>query len=226
MTLGKNTIEANALRGIVDEVEAVDLEMKTLRERKAAIMARAKSEGFTPAGIRYVVKARAMKPHDRQEAETVRDMYMHAMGLDEEPPLFRSIAALAQDEMSREKLIESFGQMCPPDGEIIMKVGGAPVRIWRDKGGDVHNEPYKDPATRAAATPAGRRPGRTTAASPRGVPDVDEDGAEEFGRQMSRDNRPIIENPFPFGDPRRARCDEGWRKENGGDGMGDDDGEE
>lgn len=44
--------------------------------------------------------------------------------------------------------------------------------------------------------------------------------AEELGRKAAREGRPVIENPFPFGDARRARFDEGWRKESESDGMG------
>lgn len=42
-----------------------------------------------------------------------------------------------------------------------------------------------------------------------------------LGRQAARDGKPVIDNPFPFGDPRRARFDEGWRSESGSDGMGE-----
>lgn len=44
--------------------------------------------------------------------------------------------------------------------------------------------------------------------------------AEQMGRTAARAGTPIIENPFPFGDQRRARFDEGWRKESESDGMG------
>jgi SpoVK/Ycf46/Vps4 family AAA+-type ATPase len=44
--------------------------------------------------------------------------------------------------------------------------------------------------------------------------------AEDMGRKAARDGKPVIDNPFPFGDPRRARFDEGWRKEAETDGMG------
>jgi SpoVK/Ycf46/Vps4 family AAA+-type ATPase len=49
---------------------------------------------------------------------------------------------------------------------------------------------------------------------------IDIAGAEEMGRKAARDGKPIIDNPFPFNDPRRARFDEGWRKESDSDGMG------
>lgn len=44
--------------------------------------------------------------------------------------------------------------------------------------------------------------------------------AEEMGRAAARAGKPVIDNPFLFGDPRRARFDEGWRKEAESDGMG------
>ncbi|HLY06139.1 MAG TPA: ATP-binding protein [Rhizomicrobium sp.] len=47
-----------------------------------------------------------------------------------------------------------------------------------------------------------------------------EASAEELGRKAARDGKSIIDNPFGFGDPRRARFDEGWRKESETDGMG------
>lgn len=220
MTLGKNTIEAGELRGIVEEIELLDEQMKELRDKKAEIFARAKSNGFTPAGIRYVVKARKMKPHDRQEAETIRDIYMHAMGMDDDPPLFRMMAAMADDDLAREKLIDNFKAMCPPKGEIIIKIGGEPMRIFRDAQGEAQAEPYVE---RSKPDAPAHRPSTMQGRPAREVPEVDDDGAFEFGRQMYRDNRPITENPFPYGDSRRAKCDEGFRKESGSDGMGPDD---
>lgn len=53
---------------------------------------------------------------------------------------------------------------------------------------------------------------------------VDDDAAaadpEEAGRKAFREGRPIIDNPYPFGDPRRALFDEAWRRESGSDGLG------
>jgi hypothetical protein len=51
-------------------------------------------------------------------------------------------------------------------------------------------------------------------------PLADVENAEELGRKAARDGKAIIDNPFPFGDARRARFDEGWRKESETDGMG------
>lgn len=218
MTIGQNTIQSKMLSGFVEEVEKVEEQMKVLRDRKSEIMARAKAQGLSPAGIRYVVKVRKMKPHDREESETIRDTYLHAMGMAEEPPLFRTMQKMAEDELTREKLIEHFKAMCPPKGEVIVKVGGDPIRIFRDLDGKPRAETIVEQPQEARS----QRPAAMSPSRPRDVPDVDEAGAYEFGRAMYRQNKPITENPFPYGDPRRAKCDEGYRDESGDDGMGDD----
>lgn len=41
-----------------------------------------------------------------------------------------------------------------------------------------------------------------------------------LGAQAFKDNVAIVKNPFPFGDGRRPRWDEGWRRASGTDGMG------
>lgn len=222
MSMGKNTVEGTKLLGIVTEVEQLRAQKKELGEQEGAIMAAAKAEGFSPAGIRYLVKVRAMKPHDRQEAEALRDTYLHAIGMDEEPPLFRMMGAMAKDAATREELIETFKKFAPSEGDIVLRMGGEPVRLYRDKAGDVHVEAFVEKVVRQ---PSGSAPPASRGRLRPDVPDVDDAGATDLGRQFARDNKPVIENPFPFGDSRRARFDEGWRNENGGDGMGPDEDE-
>ncbi len=65
--------------------------------------------------------------------------------------------------------------------------------------------------------------GEPAARAKRDVPDVDLAGAEVLGAEAGKANKPVITNPFPFGDPRRAGWDLGWRKATGSDGMGRDD---
>lgn len=219
VSIGKNTIQAKRLREIVEASEQYDQEKKDISDLNSALMAAAKAEGFNPKAISLLKKRRKMKPHDRQEADELFHMYEFAMGMDEEPPLFRQLSAMAEDSLSREALLESFKQLAPTEGDIILRIGSEPVRIYRDHTGTPQVEPYEEKkAARTDRPAASPLKGRLA----RDVPEVDEDGAEEHGRQMYRDNKPITENPFPYGDPRRARCDEGYRLESGGDGMGDD----
>jgi uncharacterized protein (UPF0335 family) len=218
MSIGKNTIQGKRLLEIIEQSESYDAEKKEIGNLNTALMAAASAEGFNTKAINVLKKRRKMKPHDRQEGDEIFHAYSHAIGMDEEPPLFRAISEMARDALTREGLLESMKQLAPPEGDIILRMGGEPVRVYRDKDGVAHVEPYVEKTKREPGAPKGQpAPGRAV----RDVPDVSEAGAYAYGQQMFRDNRPIIENPFPFGDIRRAKCDEGFRKESGSDGMGD-----
>ena len=80
---------------------------------------------------------------------------------------------------------------------------GAFVRAFRSQPG------FKAERFLARAAPAAiDLAGRDSRAPP---PEVDAAGAEALGRQDFRGDVPIVDNPFPFGDPRRRHWIEGWR---------------
>lgn len=213
--IGTNTPSAEALRGIVDEVERVNTQIKELQDARSAIYAAAKSKGFNPTRIREIVRLRTKKPHDIQEAETELDVYKHIFGLAQEPPLFRQIAALAREAVGGEKLLEAFKLLVPPSGELICTIAGKRMRLWRDKDGEPRSENYAPPE------PAASAPNRSASRVPKpDVPNCTTDEAEALGKQAAKDNVPVIDNPFPYGDERRPRWDAGWRAGAGNDGMG------
>lgn len=216
MTAGQNSVSSEHLRNYVDQVERIRAEKKQLGMDESAVLAEAKSAGFTPRAIVACVKIRAMKPHDFAESEALRDMYLSALGMAQEPPLFRYMSVAGFDATAREAVLARMKDFVPAhgSGDITVNMGGKPVRLSRAKDNSVVvTEIVEAPEPRRAESPAPRRE------KPE-VPDVDADGAEELGREYARDNRPVIDNPFPFGDARRARFDLGWRKETGNDGMG------
>lgn len=221
MTVGRNTVAGEQLRGFVERIERIRAEKKQLGQDEAAIVAEAKSSGFNGPAIRQCVKIRAMKPHDRQESEAMLDMYLHALGMASEPPLFRAAGLAAIDTTAREQVIERMKEFVPPEGSgsIVVKMGGEMIELQRGKDGEVTERQVRE------APPPG---GGSAAASllperPRvDVPDVDDDGAEALGVDAFRSNAPITANPFPFGDGRRPRWDKGWRNASGTDGMGPD----
>lgn len=217
MSIGKNTIKGKRLLEIIEQSEAYDVDKKEISDLNSALMAASKAEGFNPKIINHLKKRRKMKPLDRQEADALFDSYAHAIGMAEEPPLFRALSEMAKDTLTREHLLNNMKELAPPEGDIILRMGGDPVRVYRDKDGEAHVEPFIEKTPKASKT----EPAPPSTRRAREVPDVSEEGAYSYGRQMFRDNRPITENPFPFGDARRARCDEGWRHESGSDGMGD-----
>lgn len=206
------------LRAIVARVEDVERRKKTCTEDRKVIMAEAKSKGFKPAYISYVVRKRAKKPEQRQEEDSLITVYEHAVGLAQEPTLFRQLDAMVSDATSRDKILDFFKKLVPANGEIIAKVGDKPMRIWRDRDGKPQIEEWKEPSHDA--------PEKKSSLPPRPqaeVPDCTPDEAERLGVEYAKQNRPITDNPFPFGDQRQERFETGWKNQTGNDGMGEDD---
>jgi len=217
MSIGQNTIGGELLRGFVERVENLDAQIKQLQQDKGVVMAEAKAANLIPADIRYIVKKRKMKPSDRAEAEALEDMYLHAMGMAADNPLFRAVGLMKVDITARESVIEAMKSFVPANGSITVEAGGAPVRLTRDKDGNISVTEVIETPVEPGKAGAAKRP----AAPPKvDVPDVDSDGAIKLGRAAFKADVPIINNPFPFGDSRRAHWDKGWRIESGGDGMG------
>lgn len=214
-----NTLDQAALLGFVERIERINQEM--IDPGKAdikVILVEARAAGFLPKGIQLCVKVRAKTPRQHEEDEELRDLYLHGIGMAEEPPLFRQLDAMAGQALGRDALIEGLKGLVPTKGEITVKMDGSlPLRLWRDSDGKAQAEEIKEarPATTASrhTAPAPSRPSLE-------VPDTDDTGAFDLGRVAAKENKPIISNPFPFGDTRRPKFDEGWRKENGGDGFG------
>lgn len=212
---GRNTVSGQQLTAFIERIERIREDKKQLAEDEKLIFAELKASGFDAGTVRIVLKRREAKPADLEEAQQLLDMYLHAVGMATEAPLFRAIGMMSVDLSARDQVIEAFKQLVPTEGEIIVKIGKQPVRLWRDKDGEAHAEDVVDaPAAppRAAAAPA-RRPARI-------VPDVDAAGARDLGKAAYRENQPITANPFPWDDKRRAEFDAGWREASGSDGMG------
>lgn len=214
-TIGKNTVAGEELQGFIDRVENINSQIAGLNDDKAAVMSEAKARGFSKKRIGEVIKIRKQKPQDRQEAEAELDMYLHAIGMASEPPLLRYIAHAGVDTAVREQVIEVMKDFVPPHGlgDITVNMGGRPFRLYRNRQNEVEIAEVLDKPLPGLKTPRQAKPKAD-------VPSCTDDQAEEMGRQFARDNRPIIDNPFPYGDSRRPRFDKGWRRESGNDGMG------
>lgn len=224
MSLGHNSVASEQLRSYVDRLERIRVEKEALSDDEKSVMAEAKSSGFEPKGIRAVLKIRRMKPHDRAEGEIIVDTYLHALGMESQPSLFRAAGLGGVDTAVRDQVIEAMKAFVPPagKGDIVINMEGKPHRLIRDKDGNVTVTEVEEMPAAPAAMPSTKR-----ADSKRlPPPDVDGDGAEELGRTAAKENQPIIANPFPFGDERRPRFDTGWRSQSGSDGMGPGDDED
>jgi uncharacterized protein (UPF0335 family) len=214
-TIGRNTIASEMLRGFVERTENLDAQAKRIRDDKGVVMAEAKAAGVQPAGIRYIVKKRKLKPSERAEGEQLEDMYLHAMGMAADNPLFRAVGLINVDITAKESVIEAMKKFVPANGSITVEAGGSPVRLSRDAEGNISVTEVIEKPIQQPLPATGKR----STAKPQ-APDVTPEVAESMGRQAFKDDIPIISNPFPFGDARRARWDKGWRAESGSDGMG------
>lgn len=75
------TVAAGQLRAFVERIERLHEERKTLGEDLRDVYAEAKGTGFDTKAIKSLVKLRAMDPAQRQEEETILDLYKAALGM-------------------------------------------------------------------------------------------------------------------------------------------------
>ena len=73
-------VASDQLRAFVERIEQVEEEIKALTEDKKDIYAEAKGQGFDVKVIREVVRIRKKDPKERDEAESLLDTYLHAIG--------------------------------------------------------------------------------------------------------------------------------------------------
>lgn len=146
MTIGKGTKSGKELRGLIEEVEGVRERKKQLTEQEKEVFQRGKALGFDVKTIRTILTLRKQDVSARQQQEALLDTYMHAIGMAEEPPLFMALGKFAVDLAAREEAVEFLKSIVPPHGEIVLKLGGLPVRVFRDADGKAVAEEVDDPA--------------------------------------------------------------------------------
>lgn len=142
--IGKGTKAGKDLASIVGEIEHVRERKKQISDQEKELFASAKAKGYDPKTIRRILKFRADDNKSREEAEALFDSYMHAMGMAKDLPLFRAVGMMGVDVSVGEQVIEALSLLVPSAGEIIVKVGAARVRLYRDKDGEPHVEEYED----------------------------------------------------------------------------------
>jgi uncharacterized protein (UPF0335 family) len=218
MNLGGNVGSAQELMSFVERREKLESDKRDIGDDIKVVNAEIAAAGFDTKTFNMIIKIRKAKPHDLQEAQAMLDTYLHALGMATEAPLARFVKNASVDRASLESVLDYMEPAVPPSGSghIDVNVGGKTWRLTRDLFGAVTRTEV------VAGTPERKKTEKPQRAEKPPVPDVDEDGAKALGREYAQANRPVIDNPFPFGDARRARFDEGWRDGNGGDGMGPD----
>ena len=72
-------IPGNRIRSFVERIEQIENEIKDLNEAKKEVFSEAKGEGFDVKVLKEIIKLRKQDQDERDEHETLLDVYMRAM---------------------------------------------------------------------------------------------------------------------------------------------------
>jgi uncharacterized protein (UPF0335 family) len=73
------TIPGAKIRAFVERIENLDTEIQELNEQKKEVFAEAKGDGFDVKILKEIVKLRKQDEEERDERESMLDLYMRAM---------------------------------------------------------------------------------------------------------------------------------------------------
>ncbi len=74
-------ITAEQLRSYIERVERLEEEKAEIAANVREVFAEAKANGFDTKVMRQVIKLRKMEPQDREEQESLLDLYLRALGM-------------------------------------------------------------------------------------------------------------------------------------------------
>jgi uncharacterized protein (UPF0335 family) len=80
------TIPGGRIRSFVERVEQLDAELQELNESKKEVFAEAKAEGFDVKILKEIIKLRKQDQDERDERDSLLDLYMRAMEAPESEP--------------------------------------------------------------------------------------------------------------------------------------------
>ncbi|MCW2245887.1 uncharacterized protein (UPF0335 family) [Azospirillum fermentarium] len=74
-------IAADRLRSFIERIERLEEEKKGIQDDIKEIYAEAKGTGFDVKIMRQIIRLRKMDNADRQEQETILELYLQALGM-------------------------------------------------------------------------------------------------------------------------------------------------
>lgn len=75
------TVAAGQLRALIERIERLEEEKKTISDDIKDVFAEAKGNGFDTKAIRTIIRLRKQDQAEREEAETILDLYKAALGM-------------------------------------------------------------------------------------------------------------------------------------------------
>jgi uncharacterized protein (UPF0335 family) len=80
-TVGHNSVAADQLKAIIERIERLEEEKKTLSDDIRDIYAESKGNGMDVKALRTIVRLRKMDANDRAEQDAILETYMQALGM-------------------------------------------------------------------------------------------------------------------------------------------------
>ena len=72
-------LAGDRIRSFIERIEQIDSELLALNEGKKEVFAEAKNEGFDVKILKEIIKIRKQDQEQREEQETLMDVYMRAL---------------------------------------------------------------------------------------------------------------------------------------------------
>jgi uncharacterized protein (UPF0335 family) len=81
VTETSQTVAAGQLRAIIERIERLEEEKKTISEDIKEVYAEAKGTGFDTKAVRTIIRLRKKDQAELQEEEAILDLYKAALGM-------------------------------------------------------------------------------------------------------------------------------------------------
>jgi uncharacterized protein (UPF0335 family) len=81
ITETSQTVAAGQLRALIERIERLEEEKKTIADDIKEVFAEAKGTGFDTKAMRTIIRLRKKDQAERQEEETILDLYKAALGM-------------------------------------------------------------------------------------------------------------------------------------------------
>ncbi|MFP1630888.1 DUF2312 domain-containing protein [Zhengella sp. ZM62] len=81
ITAESETVAAGQLRSIIERIERLEEEKKTIADDIKDVYAEAKGNGFDTKALRTIVRLRKQDANERQEQEAMLELYKAALGM-------------------------------------------------------------------------------------------------------------------------------------------------
>jgi uncharacterized protein (UPF0335 family) len=81
ITESSQTVAAGQLRAFIERIERLEEDKKTVSEDIKEVYAEMKGTGFDTKAVRTIIRLRKKDQAERQEEETILELYMNALGM-------------------------------------------------------------------------------------------------------------------------------------------------